>query len=217
VRFHYIAVGKEFPTAPRDSFLIANRDYVAEQTHSSAVSLFLIDARGESPARVAAAVRTSLGPGATVSDIEHTRHVVASSLTAVDLAGLTRVELGFALALAAASAGLVLWLGFAERRRSYAILTALGARPRQLGAFVWSEAAYVLGVGLGVGAALGAVLSHVLVRILTGVFDPPPAALSVPWAYLGVAATAGALAVIAASGLALRSAASLRVSALREA
>jgi len=216
VRFHYVAVGKEFPTAPRDSFLVANRDYIAAQTHSPAVGLFLVDTRGRAPAAVADTLRRQLGATATISDIDHTRRVIASSLTAVDLAGLTRVELGFALVLGAAAAGLVLWLGFAERRRSYAILNALGARRRQLGAFVGSEEVYVLGVGLAVGAALGALLSHVLVRILTGVFDPPPAALSVPWSYLAVAAAVGTFAVVVASLLALRAAATPRLSALRE-
>ena len=216
VRFHYVAVGKEFPTAPRDSFLVANRDYIAAQTHSPAVSLFLVDTSGRAPAAVADTLRRQMGARATVSDIDHTRRVIASSLTAVDLAGLTRVELGFALVLGAAAAGLVLWLGFAERRRSYAILNALGARPRQLGAFVGSEAVYVLGVGLAVGAVLGALLSRVLVRILTGVFDPPPASLSVPWAYLLAAAAVGTLAVVVASLLALRAAATPRLSALRE-
>jgi putative ABC transport system permease protein len=37
-----------------------------------------------------------------------------------------------------------------------------------------------------------------LVKVLTGVFDPPPAALSLPWAYLGlVAGLAAAGAIIA--------------------
>jgi hypothetical protein len=62
----------------------------------------------------------------------HTRSLVGSSLTAVDLAELTRVELGFTLVLGAAAGGLVLFLGLAERRRSFAILTALGATGRQL-------------------------------------------------------------------------------------
>jgi putative ABC transport system permease protein len=33
-------------------------------------------------------------------------------------------------------------------------------------------------------------LSQVLVAVLTGVFDPPPAALAVPWGYLGVVTAA---------------------------
>lgn len=76
---------------------------------------------------MAARLTHQLGPGATVTDIATTRGTVGSSLTAVDLAGLTRVELGFALLLAAAAGGLVLALGLTERRRSAAITAALGA------------------------------------------------------------------------------------------
>ena len=216
VPFHYVGVGKEFPTAPRDSFLLANRDYIAAQTHSNAVGLFLINTGGHAPAPIADVLRRQLGTGVTVTDLTHTRRIIASSLTAVDLSGLTQVELGFALALAAAATGLVLWLGFAERRRTFAIVHALGARPRQLGAFVWSEAGYVLGVGLALGAVGGGLLSHALVKILTGVFDPPPDALAVPWSYLITATAVGIGAVIVAATLAVREASKPQLSVLRD-
>ena len=122
--------------------------------------------------------------GATVRDIEAQRQITRSSLTAVSLHGLTRLELGFALALAAAGAGIVLALGLAERRRVLAIATALGATPRQLGAFVWGEAGLILSGGLVTGALLGWAVALTLVKLLTHVFDPPPDAASVPWAYL---------------------------------
>jgi len=112
---------------------------------------------------------------------------------------LTRVELGFAVALAAAATGLVLALGFAERRRTFAIAIALGAKPRQLGGFVWSEAAFVTGGGLIAGALIGWALAAMLVKVLTGVFDPPPAALAVPWIYLASVAGAAIAAVIVAT------------------
>ena len=108
----------------------------------------------------------------------------AGMVTAVDLAGLTRVELGFALALAAAAAGLTLWLGLVERRRTFAIATALGATQRQLGAFVWAEAGVVTIAGLIAGTATAWALSNMLVKVLQGVFDPPPSVLAVPWTYL---------------------------------
>jgi putative ABC transport system permease protein len=31
---------------------------------------------------------------------------------------------------------------------------------------------------------LGALLTQTLVKVLTGVFDPPPSAITVPWPYL---------------------------------
>ncbi len=91
----------------------------------------------------------------------------------------------------------MLALGLAERRRTFAIASALGARPRQLGGFVWAEVAFVTVGGLLAGSVGAWALSHMLVKVLTGVFDPPPAALSVPWAYL--AAVTGAAVVAAAA------------------
>jgi len=204
VRFHYLGIVNSFPTAPRDSFLVANANYVADSTADPAASLFLIDARGASPPAVARAAHQVMGTSATVTDITTSRQVFGSSLTAVDLAGLTRVELGFALVLAAAATGLVLALGLAERRRTFAIAGALGARPRQLGAFVWTEAATTAVGGLLAGAAAGWALSEMLVKVLTGVFNPAPSHLAVPWGYLGtVIGTAGAAIALAATLAAL--------------
>jgi putative ABC transport system permease protein len=216
VRFHYVGVAKEFPTAPRDSFFVANADYVAQQTGTPAVGAFLVDTAGASPSTVVARLRLRLGSSATVTDITTTRRLVGSSLTAVDLSGLTRVELGFAVVLAAASTGLLLALGLAERRRTFAITAALGAKRRQLAGFVWTEAIFVSVGGLLLGALTGWVLAQMLVKVLTGVFDPPPAALSVPWAYLALVAVIAAVAVATAAMATVKSASRVSAAALRE-
>lgn len=158
---------------------------MAQQTGSDAVGSFLLQTDGTSPATVAGRVRDQVGTSAKVTDLVDQRKVIGSNLTAVELSGLTRVELGFALVLAAAATGLALGLGFKERRRTFAIASALGANARQLGGFVWSESAFVTGGGLALGAGIGAGLSIVLVKVLTGVFDPPPDVLAIPWGYLG--------------------------------
>ena len=180
VAFHYVGIAREFPTAPHDSFLIANASYVAQQTGNPAPQTLLVKTNGSPPA-VARSIRAALGPasGATVHDIVTQQKITLSGLTAIDLAGLTRLELVFALVMAAAASGLVLALGLAERRRTFAIASALGARRRQLAAFVWSEALYVTIGGLLFGAIAGWGLSYVIVKILTGVFDPPPEHLSI--------------------------------------
>ncbi|MEZ5099614.1 MAG: ABC transporter permease [Thermoleophilia bacterium] len=197
VPFTYIGITTEFPTAPSDSFLVANASYIATQTGTDAVGSFLVDATAD-PARVADRLRTELGTSATVTDINSSRKIIGSSLTAVQLSGLTRVELAFALLLAAAATGLALALGLAERRRSFAITSALGARPRQLVSFIWSEAGFITIAGLLLGTAGAAAITSMLVKVLTGVFDPPPSQLAIPWAYLAttiaVALTAVALA-----------------------
>ncbi|MFE2145646.1 ABC transporter permease [Streptomyces sp. NPDC059456] len=199
VPFHYAGIVKEFPTAPKDSFLVANADYVARSTGNDAVGAFLVDTGGAHQSGIAAALRRKLGTTATVTDLTRTRTTVGSSLTAVDLAGLTRIELGFAVLLAAASGGIVLALGLAERRRTFALATVLGATGHQLRGLVLTEAAVLTAGGLVGGALIGWSLSRMLVTVLTGVFDPPPAAMAVPWGYLTltVAATVAALAAAA--------------------
>ena len=203
--FHYAGVATEFPTAPHDSFFVANADYVAKATGSDAVGTFLVQTDGTSPTTVARRVQNLLGTTATVTDIASQRTIIGSNLTAVELSGLTRVELAFALLLAAAASGLTLGLGFQERRRTFAIARALGARPRQLGGFIWSESAFVTGGGLLLGGGIATGLSIMLVKVLTGVFDPPPDVLSVPWLYLGGVGALTMGAVGAAGALTLRS------------
>jgi putative ABC transport system permease protein len=200
VDFHFAGVVKEFPTAPTDSFVVANASYIARQTGDPSPGTFLIENGSVPPHVLADRVRQAVGTGATVNDIETSRRVVGSSLTAVDLGGLTRVELAYALVLAIAAGGLVLGLGLSQRRRSFAIITALGARPRQVAAFARSEAAVLAIFGGVLGALGGWALAHMLVRVLTGVFDPAPTRVAVPWGYLAAVAVTVACGLMAATG-----------------
>ncbi|MFH8391490.1 FtsX-like permease family protein [Streptomyces sp. NPDC018036] len=199
VPFHYAGVVKEFPTAPKDSFFVANASYITKTTGSDAVGAFLVDTGGSGQQQIAAHLRSRLGSSATVTDLTQTRGTVGTSLTSVDLAGLTRIELVFAVLLAAGAGGLVLALGLAERRRTFAIATVLGATRRQLRGMVLTEALLLAATGLATGALIGWALSQMLVKVLTGVFDPPPAALAVPGAYLALTGTAAVTAVLAAA------------------
>ncbi|WP_405672167.1 FtsX-like permease family protein [Streptomyces canus] len=199
VPFHYAGIAKEFPTAPKDSFFVANASYIAKATGSDAVGAFLLDTGGSHQKQIAAQLRRQLGTGATVTDLTQTRGTVGTSLTSVDLAGLTRIELAFAVLLAAGAGGLVLALGLAERRRTFAIATVLGARARHLRGMVLTEALLLAAGGLAGGALIGWALSQMLVKVLTGVFDPPPAGLSVPGTYLALTGTATVAAILAAA------------------
>ncbi|GAA1311320.1 hypothetical protein Psi02_55210 [Planotetraspora silvatica] len=216
VAFRFAGVAKEFPTAPKDSFMIANADYVARMTGSDAIGTLLVDTGGTGQQEVARRVQTALGPVAHVTDLPSARTVTGSSLTAVDLSGLTRVELGFALVIGASAGGLVLALGLAERRRTLALASVLGARGRQLSGFVWSEAALVAVAGGVCGAVLGWALSEMLVKVLSGVFDPPPDQLSVPWSYLATLTAAVIAALAAAASAAARHARRPPLTELRE-
>lgn len=199
VPFHFIGVAREFPTAPKDSFLVANASYVAKMTADPAAEDLLVRASGD-PAALARAIGTRLAgqPGLTVKDIGSVTHIIGSSLTSVNLASLTTIELAFAVLMAAASAGLMLALGFNDRRRAFAILTAIGARPRQLRAFLWAEGGLVFWLGSLLGLLIGTIVAWMLVKLLTGVFDPPPETLILPLAYIGAMLLAVGASAIAA-------------------
>jgi len=185
VPFKFIGVAREFPTAPKDSFLVANAAYVTRMTGSLAEEYVLMRAKADPAAlaRQAAAVLAQ-EPSLKISDIGQAARLIGSSLTAVDLKGLTAIELTFAMMMAAGAAGLILAMGLIERRRNFAILSAIGATPSQLAAFLWSEGFLVLLGGLIFGTVSGIAAAWMLVKLLTGVFDPPPETLAVPAGYL---------------------------------
>jgi putative ABC transport system permease protein len=60
------------------------------------------------------------------------------------------------------------------------------------------------------------VLSRTLVSVLTGVFDPPPSFITVPWTYVGGAIATTLLALTLAAGNAVRQARRPPTSVLRE-
>ena len=199
VSFTLIGVVREFPTAPRDSFLVANAAYIASKTGLTGSEIVLMRVRGD-PSTVAARVAplAIALPGAHVSDVGSAQRIISSSLTAVDLRALTVLELLFAALGIAGATGIVLALGFGERRRSFIILWALGAKPRQLASYWWNEALMVVGTGAFAGIAIGFVLAAVLVKLLTGVFDPPPQSLAIPIGALAFFATSAAASTVIA-------------------
>ena len=54
VPFHYVGVVSEFPTAPKDSFFVANAAYITARTGNDAAGAFLVDTGGQHTTAVAA-------------------------------------------------------------------------------------------------------------------------------------------------------------------
>jgi putative ABC transport system permease protein len=93
-------------------------------------------------------------------------------------------------------------------------MTAVGASLRDVGAFLWTEAAIVLVASLILGGVLGWLLSLMLVAMLQHVFDPPPDALSVPWAYLAELALGSILSATVAVLLTVRALGRMQLGAI---
>ena len=104
------------------------RDYVAQATGSAAAQMLLIrtDVPPADGRRSGSGTSSGRRRERPSQDIVTQQRITLSGLTAIDLAGLTRLELAFALVLAAGASGLVLALGLGERRRTFAIASALG-------------------------------------------------------------------------------------------
>ena len=73
----------------------------------------------------------------------------------------------------------------------------------------------MLAGGLVTGAVLGWISSVMLVAVLTEVFDPPPSALAVPWAYLLLTAAVATVAIVGAASITVRRSRRPPVEALR--
>jgi putative ABC transport system permease protein len=205
--FHVLGIVQEFPSAPRDSFMVVNRDYLLSVTHDAGPNVIFAKTTGDA-ATVAHRVRDATrAEGVLVKDITSQTAQTVSSITTVDMSGIARIEETFAVLLAAAAMALFVMLGLAERKHEFATMASIGTSVREIGAFLWSEVAIVLAGGLALAALLGWLLALMLVAMLQHVFDPPPDHLAAPWGFLGGlagAAILGALIASAAAAVMLR-------------
>ena len=186
-KFQLVGVAREFPTAPKDSFLVVNQDFLHQQIGSDTVSTFLIRTDGD-PVQVAAAIQNQLGINAKlkVETINSVAAQLASTLTTVSLDGLTKIEWAYTLLIAGLALAIFLLGLLAEREAEYATLAAIGATPRQVQAFMLSEAFLAGTSGIVFGGVIGLALSEVLVTILGAIFDPPPTTVLIPLEGIGV-------------------------------
>ena len=200
-KFHLVGVAREFPTAPKNSFLVVNQDFLHQQIGSDTVSTFLVRADGD-PAQVAAAIQNQLGTSLKlkIETINAVAAQLASTLTTVSLDGLAQIEWAYTLLIVGLALAIFLLGLLAERETEYATLAAIGATPGQVQAFMLAEAVLASASGIVFGGLIGLGLSQVLVTILTAIFDPPPTAILIPVAGL-VALFALAVASLSASSL----------------
>lgn len=202
--FHVVGIVQEFPSAPKDSFMVTNLGYLEQVTHGSGPNVLIARTSGDAASvasHVADSVRSS---GATVKNIRDQAQQTTSSITTVDLSGISRIEEVFAIALAAAALGLFVTITIAERRHEFATMAALGASLREIGWFLWTEVAVVLTAAVVLAVGLGWLLSLMLVAMLQHVFDPPPDHLAVPWMYLGALLAAAVVAAVVAVAWSIR-------------
>jgi putative ABC transport system permease protein len=183
--FQVIGVVREFSTAPKDAFLVANRSYLDQKTGTDNVSSFLVRTSCP-PQDVASTIRALPGvdTGSRVQSIDEVAAQLATSVTSVNLTGLARIEWAYAVIIASLGMAIFLIGLFGERKREYGILQAIGANARQVNAFILVEAGVSGLIGLSTGIVVGIPLAQVYVTIMTSIFDPPPSHMFIPWSGL---------------------------------
>jgi putative ABC transport system permease protein len=183
--------------------MVANLGYLDGLTHSQPNVVFA-KASG-SPTAVGSRVATATRPlGTEVKNVDQQAAQTVTSITTVDLTGISHLEEMFAVVLVAAAIGIFVLTAVAERRHELATMTAIGASLGEVVAFIWSEVGVVVIAGGVLAAGLGLLLAQMLVAMLTHVFDPPPDHLAIPWGYLALLYAVALLAGIAGSAIANR-------------
>lgn len=216
VDFTMAGIALEFPTAPKDAFLVANLSYVVAQTGNDRISFVLARADGDVGA-ASASLAHRLGAGWQVTDLRTTTARLANSITSVDLSSLASLDIAFAVLIAAVGVTLFLLAGLAERRRELATLIAIGAEPRQIRASLIGETLFVGVAGVATGLLTGGLVGVALLQILAGVFDPPADLPAIPLTLIGAMTGAIVLALVGSLAVADRGLSRLSVvAALRE-
>jgi putative ABC transport system permease protein len=197
VPFHVAGIVQEFPSAPKDSFMVANLSYILQATHDPGANVVFAQTNGD-PSHVARAVAARVtSKGAIVKNITDQATQTASSITTVGLRGISRIEEAFALLLAAGALILYAVMAFAERRQELATMAALGKKARSIATFIWTEIVLIVVVAAALASVLGWVLAEMLIAMMQHAFDPPPDHLAIPWGFLG------ALTLVVVAGAAL--------------
>ncbi len=204
VPFHVVGTVQEFPSAPRDSFMVANLGYLESVSHAPGPNVVFAKTSGDPRAVAHQVAAATSGYGAKVQNLDDQTAKTVTSITTVDLSGISHILEAFAVLLAGAATALFVFTVVAERRHELATMAAVGAPLREIAAFVWSEAGLVVGASILLAAGLGWLLASMLVAMLTHVFDPPPDHLAIPWGYLAGLGGAGLGAALIASTLAAR-------------
>jgi putative ABC transport system permease protein len=173
--FRVVGLFEKFSGLPQHLDLVANLDDYEAATGLKRVDFFLARAADHSHAGLARAVASlRAGPGKHDALIIDSRETALdkdqSSLTALNVHGLLRLDSLYTLLMSAAAIAIFVFGLMLQRRREYVTLRALGMQSRELRALVLGEAALVAVCGLAAGIVVGTGTAFLLVHVLRPLF-----------------------------------------------
>jgi putative ABC transport system permease protein len=201
---HVVGVFDRFPGFPQGVHLVINLAFYQQSTGSTDVDFFLARTTDHGHSGLSRVVQAlTSGPGAreplSIDSTETTNDRDQSSLTALNVNGLLRLDSLYTLLMTAAAVAIFVSGLTLQRRREYVILRAQGARTGELRRLILAESALVAMGGLATGIVVGTGMAYMFVQILRPLFVLDP---SLELAIRTAARLAGvSLAAALASGL----------------
>jgi len=173
-----------FPTSAQDSDFILNREFMIQSSGSTNVDYFLLktDGNPQTIKDVAAGLTTQYKNVLPVR-IQNTETVIkteSSSLTSLNLTGLSTMERFYTLLVTSVGLAIFLLAMINERQREFGAMRALGANLGHLQRFLFTEAATIGVLSLLIGLLVGVVLAFMLEMLLGVIFTIPAHGLAVP-------------------------------------
>lgn len=206
--FRVVGLFQVLPGFPQGVDLLIDLAAYRAATGPAEADFFLAELRDRSPAGLERALAAAADAAAAADPlafaVESGRTALwkdQSSLTALNVRGLTTLATGYTGLMAAAVVAIFVFALVLQRRTEYATLHARGVRLAQLGFLLLAEALGVALAGVLLGLALGAAMAQLFVPVLRPLFvvDPlvtPDASL---WWIAGAAPLAALVAALAAT------------------
>jgi putative ABC transport system permease protein len=197
-----------FPGFPQGVDIVGRLSTVQAATGSTTPSVYLLRTDGSDATNAAVASALRAGPGrSTTLLVDSTTTAInreQSTLAALNLDGLGRLEIAFTVLMSALGVGIFVFGLLLQRRKEHVTLRALGLRGRSLRTLVLGEAGLVAVIALLVGTGVGLLMALMSVQILQSVFTIAPRSIAIPLAELALLAGLTLLLAVLASALAAR-------------
>jgi putative ABC transport system permease protein len=200
---HAVGMFTNFPGFPQGVDMVGSLGTFQAASGSATPSTYLLRTDGSDAANTAVVSALRAGPGrSTTLLIDSTTTAInreQSTLAALNLDGLGRLEIAFTVLMSALGIGIFVFGLLLQRRKEHVTLRALGLRGRSLRTLVLGEAGLAAVISLLVGTGIGLLMALMSVQILQSVFTIPPRSIAVPLAELGLLAGATLLLSVLAS------------------
>lgn len=184
VTLRAVGVFTNFPGFPQGVDFVTNLATYESAAGTSAPDIYLVATDGSSNSNQAVDAAIQAGPG-RISPmlVETTAKAVnkdQSTLAALNLDRLGRLEVTFTVMMSALGIGIFVFGLLLQRRKEHVTLRALGMRMRQLVALVLGEAGLVAVLALVIGIGVGLPMAVMSMQILKPVFTIAPDQLTIP-------------------------------------